>query len=620
MSIETNHSTPTWRDVARAASLLLSLTFGGVAYAQNPMGLPPCGTDMVHHALSSVSPAYLASKAAFDAAWHQSAALVASDSLESYTIPLVVHVIHRGSPVGVEENISDAQILSAVHALNEDFRKVEGSNGDGQGVDVLVEFELAKRTPEGLPTTGIVRVNGTGVPGFAEHGIASLETLPGADQSAVKSLTSWLGDDYLNVFVVPEINGNNAGGGIQGFAYTGPTGDVRDGVTLLYNVIGTEGTLKPGRTLNRTLTHEVGHHLSLFHTFYDTYTCNGEDDCLTEGDFVCDTPATTENASCSVGACPDAQLENYMDYAPTSCRNTFTAGQRQRMRTCLETVRASLLESLGAVPVVDVDLTPLALDASSVCTPTWNPVLSVQNQGVLPAPGATVHWSVNGIALGPVTFNTPIPAGATIDLALPEKLLIGTLTEWTFSVTLPNGSNDDFPNNDSLSHSLSYTGDDAWTLTLNTDFFGNESSWAVTDSSGTTLWAGDDYGFGANAYVSSACIPPGCHTLTVADSGGDGLALGGSLLLQNAAGDTLAFLPQGTNFGDSITFDVCATTPSIYNPWGNSTNDPIDNGDGNSEGTEPCETPCPGDLNGDGFIQAADLLDFLVVFGLQCNP
>ena len=228
-------------------------------------------------------------------------------------------VIHRGSPVGVEENISDAQILSAVHALNEDFRKVEGSNGDGQGVDVLVEFELAKRTPEGLPTTGIVRVNGTGVPGFAEHGIASLETLPGADQSAVKSLTSWLGDDYLNVFVVPEINGNNAGGGIQGFAYTGPTGDVRDGVTLLYNVIGTEGTLKPGRTLNRTLTHEVGHHLSLFHTFYDTYTCNGEDDCLTEGDFVCDTPATTENASCSVGACPDAQTKT-MKSTRSQCR------------------------------------------------------------------------------------------------------------------------------------------------------------------------------------------------------------------------------------------------------------------------------------------------------------
>ena len=573
------------------------------------MGLPPCGTDMAHHALASASPAYLANKVAFDAAWHQGAALAVSDSLEVYTVPLVVHVIHRGAPIGVEENISDAQILSAVHALNEDFRKVAGSNGDGLGVDVLVEFELAKRTPDGLPTTGIVRVDGSGVPGFAEHGIASLETLPGADQTEVKALTSWLGDDYLNVFVVPEINGNNGGGGIQGFAYTGPTGDVRDGVTLLYNVIGTEGTLKPGRTLNRTLTHEVGHHLSLYHTFYDTNACGSEVDCVNEGDFVCDTPTTTENASCSVGTCPDAQLENYMDYAPTSCRNTFTAGQRQRMRTCLETVRSSLLESLGAVPVVDVDLLPVALNASSVCAPTWHPVLSVQNQGVLPATGATVHWSVNGIALGPMTFNTPIPAGATIDLALPEKLLIGILTEWTFTVTLPDGANDDFSGNDTLLHTLSYTGDDTWTLTLNTDFFGNESSWAVTDSTGVTLWAGDGYGFGSNTYVTSACITSGCHTLTVQDSGGDGLALGGSLLLQNATGDTLAHIPQGTNFSESIILEACAATPAIYNPWGSDTTDP-----------NPCDPPCPGDLNGDGFVQAADLLDFLVVFGLPCNP
>ena len=589
------------------------------------MGLPPCGTDMAHHALTSASPAYLANKVAFDAAWHQGAALAVSDSLEVYTVPLVVHVIHRGAPIGVEENISDAQILSAVHALNEDFRKVAGSNGDGLGVDVLVEFELAKRTPDGLPTTGIIRVDGSGVPGFAEHGIASLETLPGADQTEVKALTSWLGDDYLNVFVVPEINGNNGGGGIQGFAYTGPTGDVRDGVTLLYNVIGTEGTLKPGRTLNRTLTHEVGHHLSLYHTFYDTNACGSEVDCVNEGDFVCDTPTTTENASCSVGTCPDAQLENYMDYAPTSCRNTFTAGQRQRMRTCLETVRSSLLESLGAVPVVDVDLLPVALNASSVCAPTWHPVLSVQNQGVLPATGATVHWSVNGIALGPMTFNTPIPAGATIDLALPEKLLIGILTEWTFTVTLPDGANDDFSGNDTLLHTLSYTGDDTWTLTLNTDFFGNESSWALTDSTGVTLWAGDDYGFGANTYVTSACIPPGCHTLTVEDSGGDGLALGGSLLLQNAIGDTLAHIPQGTNFSESIILEACAATPAIYNPWGSDNTDPNedndgDNGGGDSDGNGPCDTPCPGDLNGDGFVQAADLLDFLVVFGLPCNP
>ena len=226
MSISAFHSKYIRRDVTHAASLFLSFVVWFVSFAQNPMGLPPCGTDLVHEDLSATSSPYLANRALFDSVWHQGSALASSDSMEIYTIPLVVHVIHRGSPIGVEENISDAQILSAIHALNEDFRRVAGSNGEGSGVDVFVQFELAQRTPEDLPTTGIVRVDGSVVPGYTEHGIAAVDVLPGADQVAVKSLSSWLGDDYLNVFVVPEINGNNGGGGIQGFAYTAPTGDV----------------------------------------------------------------------------------------------------------------------------------------------------------------------------------------------------------------------------------------------------------------------------------------------------------------------------------------------------------------------------------------------------------
>ena len=617
------------------------------------MGFPPCGTDAVHVSLLQQSEEYASRQALFEDAWQSSnaepgipiaAALPSSDSLALYTIPIVVHVIHRGSPLGVQENISDFQIFSAIDALNEDYRKTPGSNGDGIGVDTRISFALAQRTPDGEPTNGIVRVDGSDIPGYQEHGIASLETLPGANQTEVKSFTTWFGDDYLNVFVVPEINGNNGGAGVQGFSYTGPTGDARDGVTLLYNVIGTTGTLKPGRTLNRTLTHEVGHHLSLFHTFYGTNTCTEEDDCVAEGDFICDTPTTTENASCTVGACPNAQLENYMDYAPTSCRNTFTSGQRMRMRTCLETVRSSLLESLGAVPVVDVDLRPVAVNTSSVCAPTWDPVLSVQNQGVLPASGATIHWSVNGIAMDPVTFNTPIAAGATADLALPERLLLGTLTEWSFSVTLPDGTADEFPYNDTLVHSLTYTGNDAWTIILNTDFFGNESSWNVTDSTGTTLWTGDGYEFGANTHMDSKCIPPGCHTLTVLDSGGDGLAFGGSMVLTNAAGDTLVHIPQGTNFGGSIAFDVCATTPVDYNPANSQDNESGPachdfNLNGLCDEEEilgctysgapnynpaatlddgSCAATCAGDLNGDGLVQLLDLLDFLVAFGTPC--
>jgi hypothetical protein len=39
------------------------------------------------------------------------------------TIPVVVHVINNGEAVGTGTNISDAQVLSQITTLNNDYRK-----------------------------------------------------------------------------------------------------------------------------------------------------------------------------------------------------------------------------------------------------------------------------------------------------------------------------------------------------------------------------------------------------------------------------------------------------------------------------------------------------------------
>ncbi len=232
------------------------------------------------------------------------------DSTDVPEIPVVFHVVHVGSPYGTNENISDEQLESAVVALNEDFRKLAGTNGDGAGVDTGMSFVKAKRTPEGLPTSGIVRINGSSVPGYAEDGIALTPLDPGADEFEVKSLSAWPAEDYVNVWVVSEISGNNAQNGIQGFAYLAPTGNVADGIVILHNAIGTVGNLKPGTELNRTFTHEMGHHFSLYHTFHNTLSCGTETNCASQGDKVCDTPATLSNNACYTPECPSALTDN----------------------------------------------------------------------------------------------------------------------------------------------------------------------------------------------------------------------------------------------------------------------------------------------------------------------
>ncbi|MEQ1745467.1 MAG: hypothetical protein ABMA02_08580, partial [Saprospiraceae bacterium] len=78
-----------------------------------------------------------------------------------YTIPVVFHVIHLGEPVGQGTNISDAKLIQGISDLNTYFRDAMNT-----GTDVEIEFCLAQRTPSGLPSTGINRVNGTGVGGY----------------------------------------------------------------------------------------------------------------------------------------------------------------------------------------------------------------------------------------------------------------------------------------------------------------------------------------------------------------------------------------------------------------------------------------------------------------------
>lgn len=41
-----------------------------------------------------------------------------------YRIPVVVHVIHNGEPLGTGTNISDEQILSQIDVINKDFNRL----------------------------------------------------------------------------------------------------------------------------------------------------------------------------------------------------------------------------------------------------------------------------------------------------------------------------------------------------------------------------------------------------------------------------------------------------------------------------------------------------------------
>ena len=569
----------------------------------------------------------------------QSEMVMNRSDFDVYNIPVVFHVMHLGSEIGVEENISDDQILSSVEALNEDFRKMVGTNGDGLGVDTYIQFELAKRDPDNNPTNGITRYNASNLSVFPEEGVRTSSLYPGAPTSDVLPLVIWDRDQYINIIVVPEINGNDGGGGVQGFAYTSvPSNKSVDAVVALYNVVGTTGSIKSGN-LNRIVTHEVGHHLTLEHTFGNVLNpynscaeADAETNCETQGDFICDTPPTMTNRFCDFPECDGAQVENYMDYTSESCRNTFTAGQRDRMRACLQSGRSPLLSSLGCVPVVERDLViaALASPGESTCTSMANPVLTIVNQGSNPVEGFEISYSLNGGQTFKNVFGHAIDATQSIEVELPSLSFSNGVNELEMVVNLLNSAADDFPQNDTLVQTIELVESDYWTLNVSTDFFAAETSWTLEDESGDEVWGVNNYPSGWNDYTYEGCMDVGCYTLTFFDAGGDGFSAGGSMSLINGEGVEIAgFTMEEGNFGSEVSYSVCAvatTTSGCADANGNGMCDDAEVAgclditacnfnsqaimdDGNctyAEGLYDCDGACVDDADGDGICDALE--------------
>lgn len=257
------------------------------------------------------------------------------DPSSLYTIPVVVHVIMDNACS--QGAMTDERVESQIEILNEDFLALPGTNG-AAGVDGQIQFVLASLDPDGNPTTGITRTCNT--------------TWFNDDDPYYDSL-AWDPSRYLNLYT-------NTASGARGYVPFLPAesggamvGTNADRVVINHLAFGRNGPFPP-HDQGRTVTHEVGHFLGLFHPYFNGCGTATPPDCYATGDLLCDTPPdATSHDLCPVGATScggvPVPIENYMELTDDTCMTGFTLEQVRRMRCTLESFRPGLFAPGGGL-------------------------------------------------------------------------------------------------------------------------------------------------------------------------------------------------------------------------------------------------------------------------------
>lgn len=398
----------------------------------------PCGTDALHQHELEHNPAYLEAMQRFENDALQLDGTFQRD-INTYKIPVVVHVMETGNDL---TRITDAQIRDAMRAMNERFRKVAGTAGFGAGVDVGMEFVLAVRDPQGNCTNGITRRDMTGNATYMASGV--FRQSAGITDASLKDVVRWDPSRYYNIWAVSEIDNNNGGDGIQGYAFfAGAHGMSMDGCVMLVNALRDPSDV--------TMTHELGHAMNVYHTFEGDgtgSTCPGNANCNNDGDLVCDTPPHRRSQSdCNSGGTNSCDgnssntlfVNNYMDYS--NCANMFTAGQAARMVLALTTTRSSFLAANGNLSLVPAEAPVMdILPSRSVLCGTGQSVRLFTNATCTPNtwlsdsefPGQSFSWTfTNGVSTYNSTAQNPTftPAtSGTYNATLSMTNALGTFT------------------------------------------------------------------------------------------------------------------------------------------------------------------------------------------------
>ena len=404
-----------------------------------------CGYDEEKEGLLAEDEDYQLKNKAFEA-YYQNVVknnLNQTESSVVHTIPVVVHIVHDNASLGSNANPTDARIQQEIAEATERFRHIHPNAGTYSnpfyGADSEIEFCLAGTDPNGSFTTGIVRHNDNVNNVGTYNDVAAF----------FNDYYAWDSDNYCNLFIMTTMT-NASGVYLGGYDFT------------IYTSSGFG---------DRLIGHEIGHYLSLAHTFDG---CTNAD-CTTEGDLVCDTPpkdvsgynggtcaapgntCTTDEDDTSnnnpyrpvsMGGMGDQvdMLVNYMDYTG-GCWDAFTEGQKTRMKANINANRQTLVSNTvcNVAPMLanDAGITFFSHDQENICDGNITVKATLKNYGSNTLSSANIIITLDGNNAFTYSWTGSLLSQEELELFITPQLILSSGNfQISVKTDLPNGVTD----------------------------------------------------------------------------------------------------------------------------------------------------------------------------------
>ena len=291
--------------------------------------------------------------------------------MESLTINVVVHVMRDGSGNG---GVSESTVWDSINEMNFDY----ANNGTG------LQFQVSE-------------IQFHNDDAYDEISAYSYSGKYAQDIAGMKAKYAVNPTQYLNIYVSAQKQGRLAVLlGIGTFPWDADALTAQGGLWMNNIAMGAGG---------KTMSHEMGHCLGLWHTHHGVSEVTSCADCYEfasgqegdiRGDFADDTPPTQTNYNCSAPGGTDCQgtswgatqPENIMGYGPDTCLSYLSPKQARRVQCWTKDALAGLVGGggTGNLPpsasfTVSTNLLNASFNASGSNDPDGNIVSYAWNFG-----------------------------------------------------------------------------------------------------------------------------------------------------------------------------------------------------------------------------------------------